>query len=229
MTKASVVIVSKNNEDQILDLLKMLSCQDFKDFEVIMIDLCSTDKTLTNAKHFPIKVFRLEAGEKNIPRAINSAARLCVGEVIFCLRGNVIPKNTNFISSGLKTFTGRKTALVFGPRIKKDEAPLVRLLNFRSWGNITSQSKKILLKEIKYIHLDAYAFRKKYWKIDRFPENDGIFIWEWARAQLKLGHKIIFNPQMAVVVQERTGLIKHLEEKTKINRLYHYFRTKEER
>lgn len=194
-----------------------------------MVDLCSTDQTLARAKSFPVKAFRLESSERNLPRAINSAARLCVGEIIFYLRGNVIPKNTNFISSGLKTFMKNKTALVFGPRIKKDEAPLVRLLNFRAWGNITSQSKEILPKEIKHIHLDACAFRKKYWKINRFSEKDGIFIWEWSQMQLKLGHKIIFNPQVTAVVQERTGLIKHFEEETRTNRLYHYFRKKVKR
>lgn len=191
-----------------------------------MVDLCSTDQTLAKVKSFPVKAFRLETSEKNLPKAINSAARLCAGEVIFCLRGNVIPKNANFISNGLKIFTQKQTALVFGPRIKKDEAPLVRLLNFRTWDNITSQSKEILLKEIRYIHLDACAFRKKYWKIDRFSENETIFIWEWSQTQLGLGHKIIFNPQMTTVVQERTGLIKHLKEKTRINRLYNNFKAR---
>lgn len=227
--KASIIIVSQNDEKHILNLLESLSFQDFKDFEVLLVDLCSTDQTLARAKSFPVKAFRLETSEKNIPKAINSAARLCAGEVIFCLRGNVIPKNINFISSGLKTFTQKKTALVFGPRIKMDEAPLVKLLNFRVWGNIDFQSKEILPKEIKFIHLDACAFRKKYWKIDRFPENEVVSVWEWSQAQLELEHKIIFNPQMAAVVQDRTGLIKYLGEKTRINRLYHYFRTREKR
>lgn len=227
--KASIIIVSQNDEKHILNLLESLSFQDFKDFEVLLVDLCSTDQTLAKAKSFPVKAFRLETSEKNLPKAINSAARLCAGEVIFCLRGNVIPKNANFISSGLKIFTQKQTALVFGPIIKKDEAPLVRLLNFRAWGNITSQSKKILLKEIKYIHLDACVFRKKYWKTDRFSENDEIFIWEWAWAQLKLGHKIFFNPQMATVVPGKTGLLKHLEEETRVNRLYNNFKARVKR
>lgn len=224
--KASIIIVSQNDEKHILNLLESLSFQNFKDFEVLLIDLRSTDQTLAKVKSFPVKAFRLETSEKNIPKAINSAARLCAGEVIFCLRGNVIPKNTNFISSGLKTFTQKKTALGFGPRIKMDEAPLVKLLNFRIWGNIDFQGKEILPKEIKCIHPDAYAFRKRYWEIDQFSENDETFFWEWSQAQLELGHKIIFNPQMATIVPGKTGLIKHLAEKTRINRLYNNFKAR---
>lgn len=227
--EASIIIISQNDEKHILDLLESLSLQDFKDFEVLMVDLCSTDQTLAKVKSFPIKIFRLGTSEKNLPRTINLAARLCAGKIIFCLRGNVIPKNKNFISSGLKTFTPEKTALGFGPRIKMDEAPLVKLLDFRSWGNLISQNKEILPNEIKYIHFDACAFRKKHWKVNQFPENEAIFIWKWSETQLELGHKIFFNPQMAAVVQEKTGLIKYLEERTKINRLYKDFKIKEER
>ncbi len=227
--KASIIIVSQNDEKHILNLLESLSFQDFKNFEVLMVDLCSTDQTLARVKPFPVKAFRLETSEKNLPKAINSAARLCAGEVIFYLRGNVIPKNTNFISSGLKIFTQKKTALGFGPKIKMDEAPLVKLLNFRTWGNIDFQGREILPKEIKYIHLDACAFRKRYWEIDQFSENDETFFWGWSRAQLELDHKIFFNPQMATVVPEKTGLIKHLKEKIRINRLYNNFKARVKR
>lgn len=227
--KASIIIVSQNDEKHILNLLESLSFQDFKDFEVLLVDLCSTDQTLARAKSFPVKAFRLETSEKNIPKAINSAARLCVGEIIFCLRGNVILKNTNFISSGLKIFMQGKTALGFGPRIKMDEAPLVKLLDFKSWSNLISQSKEILPKKIKYIHFDACAFRKKYWRVNQFSEDEAIFIWEWSETQLELGHKIFFNPQMATVVPGKTGLIKHLEEKTRVNRLYNNFKARAKR
>ena len=251
--KASIIIVSQNNEKHILNLLESLSLQDFKNFEVLMVDFCSTDQTLTRAKSFPIKAFRLESGEKNLPRAINLATKICQGEIIFCLGGNVVPKNTNFISSGLETFKNQKTALAFGPRIKKDEAPLVRLLNLKIWG-----------KEIKNIFLDACAFRKKFWESNQFSEkepdpafggvsgrvrwqscssaasiglhprgkpqgiqaipNNEISVWGWSLGQIEFGHKIIFNPQMATVVQEKTGLIKHLKEKARINKLYNYFK-----
>ncbi|MBU2595643.1 glycosyltransferase [Patescibacteria group bacterium] len=221
MTKASIIIVSKNNEREILDILKLLSLQDFKDFEVIIIDLCSTDQTLINVKHFPVKAFRLESGEKNLPRALNLGSKICLGEIIFSLAGKNIPKYNCFISSGLKALKNPKAALVYGPKIVEDEAPIVKILKVGGF-NKTNQ-------EMKGANLDVCAYKKQIWQKINFPENDESAIWEWSTKIIDLGFQIKFNPQMAASSKEKTGLLYYLKEELKKNRQFNDFqkRTKE--
>ena len=218
MTKASIIIVSKNNEKEILELLKLISLQDCKDFEVIIIDLCSTDKTLINAKHFPVKAFRLESGEKNLPQALNLGTKICLGEIIFSLSGKNIPKYDCFVSSGLKALRNPKTALVYGPKIVENEAPLVKILKI---GNLNK-----INQEIKNVNLDACAYKKKIWQKINFPENDEDAVWQWSAKIIELGYEIKFNPQMAISFKEKSGLFNYLQEKSRKNKKFKNFQNK---
>ena len=54
MPEISIIIRTKNEEAWIAHCLSMVYKQDFKDFEVILIDNRSTDNTVNIAKRFPI-------------------------------------------------------------------------------------------------------------------------------------------------------------------------------
>lgn len=218
MTKASIIIVSKNNEKEILELLKIISLQDFKDFEVIIIDLCSTDQTLINAKHFPVKAFRLQLGERNLPQALNLGSKICLGEIIFSLSGKNIPKYDCFVSSGLRALKNPKTALVYGPKIIEDEAPMVKILK------IAEPNKKD--QELKNANLDVCAFKKQIWQTLPFPENEESSLWEWITEIKNQGLKIKFNPQMAVRFRAKSGIFNYLQEKSKKDKKFKNFQNK---
>jgi cellulose synthase/poly-beta-1,6-N-acetylglucosamine synthase-like glycosyltransferase len=57
--KISIIVASRNNEETIDECLKSIFDQDYpqENIEVIVIDGCSTDKTVSKAKNFPTKVF----------------------------------------------------------------------------------------------------------------------------------------------------------------------------
>ena len=87
--KASIIIITKNNEKDITALLQALAIQDFKNFEVILVDFCSTDQTIARASSFPIKVIRMDSNQDyNFSQAINLAASVSRGKIIFCFKGN---------------------------------------------------------------------------------------------------------------------------------------------
>jgi glycosyltransferase involved in cell wall biosynthesis len=227
MKKASVVIVTQNNEKSIARLLEALAYQDFKDFEVIIVDLCSTDKTLINAKPYPVKVFRLESGKQSVTRALNLASRVCLAEDIFCVKGNNIPRYANFISSGLKILSRPKTVLCFGPKFRENEAPIVKLIDLGSWGELDDNDRLIQAQEIKDIYLDSCAYKKCFWQQYSFPEIDETSIWGWSSKFMNEDYKIYFNPLMAVMAHEKTGLINYFREKRKKQRLYSLYKEKE--
>ena len=51
--KLSVIIASYNHQDYIAETLESLEKQTFQDFEIIVVDDGSTDKTVEVAKNFP--------------------------------------------------------------------------------------------------------------------------------------------------------------------------------
>lgn len=225
MLKASVIIFTKNNENEIEDLMAALSRQNFKNFEVIIFDFCSTDRTLAKIKSLPIKIFRLESDQNNLSQVLNSISQKLANDFIFCLRGNAVPQFNDFISSTIKIFNNDKAVLCFGPKYKMNEAPIVNLLRPAPWFRILDDKPKpIKAKEIIEIKIDNCAFRRSFLQKNNLSPSLEIAIWPWAVSVLEENKRIYFNPKMAVRFKEKTGLINHLKEKSRINRLFHQFK-----
>lgn len=222
MVKASVIIITKNNEKHIANLLKALAYQDFKNFEVIIVDLCSTDMTLANAKPFPVKAFRLGPNE-NISRALNLTCQTSIGEVVFCLKGNNLPQKAGFISNGIKIVGLRGMALTYGPKFRENEAPIVKLIDPEIWRGLSEEIRIIEPKQIKDINFDACAFKKNLWEKVPFPENNGTALWQWSFLMMNQGLKISFNSHLAVLTREKTGLINFFREKRKKSQQFKIF------
>ena len=77
----SIIIRTKNEERWIVPCLKSIFSQTYKNFEIIIVDNCSTDKTIEKAKQFKIsKILKIN---KFLPgKAINLGIKNSKGNVI---------------------------------------------------------------------------------------------------------------------------------------------------
>ena len=76
----SVVIPAYNEEGYIGDLLNSIQAQIYKDYEVIVVDSYSSDKTKEIAKKFGARV--IETPKSNIATARNVGINAAKGEII---------------------------------------------------------------------------------------------------------------------------------------------------
>lgn len=91
--KVSVVVPSKNEEKDIKDCAESISKQDYKDFEFIVVDGNSKDKTREVAKKYGARVI-LEKPAMSPANARNIGAKAAKGEIIlFADSDNVLPKD----------------------------------------------------------------------------------------------------------------------------------------
>ena len=95
----SVVIITKNEEEYLPKLLKSLENQTFKDFEVIVSDADSTDKTREIAKQYGCRVVK-----GGLPaKGRNNGAKEAKHELLLFLDSDtVLPPN--FLKDNLKEF-----------------------------------------------------------------------------------------------------------------------------
>lgn len=86
---ASVIIPNWNGQHLLKDCLKSLSCQSFKDFEIILVDNASTDESLEYVvKNFPhVRIVKLE---KNFgfARAINEGVKISSANYVVFLNND---------------------------------------------------------------------------------------------------------------------------------------------
>ena len=115
--KISVIIPVWNREDKIINCLKSIEKQTFKDIEVIIIDDGSTDNTVSIIKDYingsllDIRLFQIDHSGVSIAR--NYGIDKCSGEYIFFLDSDdCIFKNT-FLETVYKTIIDKNCDIVF--------------------------------------------------------------------------------------------------------------------
>ncbi len=97
----SVIIPTLNEEKYIENCLKALSLQDYKDFEIIVVDSNSKDKTVKIAKKYTDKV--IVTKRKGVSYARNLGAKHANGKILLFLDADTIP-SFNLLKEIAKAF-----------------------------------------------------------------------------------------------------------------------------
>ncbi len=99
--KLSVVIPAHNEEKSIANTIKAVLAQDYQDFEVIVVDNASADKTYEVAKQFPIKV--VKESRKGLLWARECGRLNASGEIIVNIDADCLP-DKDWLSRGVNNF-----------------------------------------------------------------------------------------------------------------------------
>lgn len=195
----SIIIRSKNEERTISKLLKVLVEQTFQNFEIIMVDDNSTDKTLQIIEDFSkkltIKVVKLKPGEFNHPYSANLGASKARGKYLCFLVGHSLPFSKTWLADGLVNFKNPKVAGVtavyneipisyFFPQIGKlffRPSDKKRINYYRNMTNVCSLIRKDLWKK--------YPFDEK------LPECED---YDWACEMIARGYNVVKDPKFNV-------------------------------
>lgn len=227
--KASIIIRTKNEAKRMGDVLSVLSKQTEKDFEVIVVDSGSGDKTLDIVDNFKrdldIKVYKIKPEEFTYPFACNYGAEKANGEFLVYISGHSIPINNNWLEFGLKNFKEKNVGGVHGLVLASADASFwEKLLYF--------PSKFMKHKTVAgRIHMGILgntnaAIRKNLWQKHHFDENykDGGEDGEMARYILNHGYKIVLDPAFSVKHSHGFGLIKFVKRYIEWVKMYYRFR-----
>ena len=191
--KVSIIIRTKNEERWIEPCLQKIFTQKFKNFEVILVDNASRDKTVLKAKKYPIKIVKIK---KFLPgKAINFGIKKSKGSIIVCLSAHCIPVDDYWLTNLISNLKNSKIAGVYGR-----QKPLSYSSDFdkRDLFNLFGPDKKIQKKDT-FFHNANSAFKKSLWKKIPFDERtqhieDRI----WGHAVIQKGYNIIYEPEASV-------------------------------
>ena len=104
--ETSIIIRTKNEERWLGVVLKKISQQTYKKFEVIIVDSGSTDQTLEIAGRFGVKIFRIPPENFSYPYALNyGIERSSAGKYIVIISGHSVPVSETWLEDGLNNFS----------------------------------------------------------------------------------------------------------------------------
>ncbi len=197
MPKVSIIIRAKNEERYIGDTLAAAQRQRFRDFEVVLVDSGSTDRTVEIAGDLGATIVRIDPSGFTYGRALNLGIRASRGQLVVSLSAHATPESDEWLSSLVSGFRSTAIAGVYGRHIPRENASIFELLGMRLSG-VTSREARIQRESARFSNTNG-ALRRELWERAPFDENlPGAEDIEWARRMQRLGYAILYEPKAAV-------------------------------
>ena len=105
--KISIICVCLNSQETIYDCLFSISNQTYRDFELIIIDGNSTDKTLSIINNFKKEIPKikiLSEKDQGVYDAMNKGIKIADGEIIAFLNSDDFYSNKDVLNQIFKIF-----------------------------------------------------------------------------------------------------------------------------
>ena len=208
--KVSVIIPAYNAEETIGRCLESMTRQSFKNFEVIVVDDGSKDKTSEIVKGFSkVRLLR----QKNAGPAVarNNGAKAAKGEIIIFTDSDCVA-NSKWLEEMLKPFLYKNVAGVQGTYKSKQKEIIARLIQLEIEQRYVKMMKQ---KFIDFIGTYSAAYRKSVFvEMNGFDTSfpiasgeDTDFSFRVSRA----GYKMVFNQKAIIFHTHPTSLWKYLK------------------
>lgn len=125
--KISVIIPARNEEQYLEKTLQAVFSQNYPDFEVIVVDNASTDRTAQVAAKFP--VILLQENRQGTQWALECGRQKAGGEIIARLDADCLP-GPDWLAKGAAFFRDPKVVAASGPYYYYDAPFFLRVISF---------------------------------------------------------------------------------------------------
>ena len=191
----SIIIRTKNEERWISYCLKSIQKQTYNNYEIIIVDNLSNDKTVEKINKFNIK--KIINIKIFLPgKSLNEGVKNSKGKYIICLSAHCIPTNKFWLSTLVKTIEEfPNAAAVYG---KQEPMSFTDDNDKRDMNIIFGLDRKIQIKD-NFFH-NANSIIKRKLLVD-YPFDNNITNIEdriWAKKILSKGFNIIYEPKASV-------------------------------
>ncbi len=197
----SWVIRTKNEEKWLAKVLETLFLQSRLDFEIIIVDSGSTDKTLEIASSFPIrKIMKILPEEFNYSYALNLGIQEAWGKYLGIISAHSLPISRTWYAEAFRNFADPKVACVGGQYTSLPDGSYNEKL-----GDLRYHIYRISQSDLfKGVQREEYfreitntncIIRKDLWAI--YPFDEGLRESEdmdWAMEMRARGYKTVFDP-----------------------------------
>ena len=205
MSKVTVIIRCKNSDWVIAQALAGLYSQSFKDFELLVVDSGSTDRTLEIVKQFPHRLIEIEPTQYYPGSVLNMAIEKSESEIIVFLNSDTVPLRKDTLQKLVSAFDDEETKAALTRQIPRPEADTwVRRDYAQSFPDTNETPDWITLS------LPMAAMRRTTWQEHKFYTD----AWasedtEWGKWAVDQGYKIQYVKD-AIVMHSHNYTLKQI-------------------
>jgi len=186
---ASIVIRTYNEEKHLDNLLVEVNKQkcDLFDFEVVVVDSGSTDRTLEIANKHGCRVTHIKKSEFTFGRSLNMGCKFAKGDFLVFISGHCIPTNDQWLDELCKPLLDKQVAYSYGRQQGKDTTKYSEYRHFEKWFPMYSK-----LPQVGFFcnNANAAITRQAWLKFEFNEELTGLEDMHLAKLLVESGDKV---------------------------------------
>jgi len=199
---ASIVIRAYNEAQHLPEVLRRLSRQTTRDFEVILVDSGSTDTTREIATAAGARVVQIAKSEFTFGRSLNRGCAAARGRYLVMLSGHCYPGSPSWLEEILAPFAEPGIATVYGCQ---RGGPRTKFSEHRHFAT-TFPARSAIPQDGFFCNNANCAIRADLWRLRHYDETlTGLEDLDWARWATEHGHRVAY---------QFTARVAHLHDET---------------
>ena len=193
--KISVIVRAKNEEEWLQSCLFAVSHQDYSEFEIILVNNESTDRTPEIALKYGCKIVTISEEDFNFSRALNWGIQASTGDLIAIISGHCVPAHEQWLARMAMHFKKEKIVAVYG---RQEPLPDTNASDKRDLWITFGLDRKIQKKDYFFHNANSMIRRSMWEKIPFSEQIHGVEDQDWAKKVLQRGNQIVYEPSASV-------------------------------
>ncbi len=194
----SIIIRAYNEENNIGKLLSLIKRQKLSyDYEIIVVDSGSIDKTIMIAKQFDVKIINIKPEEFSFGYSLNKGIEQASGEICVFISAHCFPVNEKWLEELVTPLLkNKRIGLVYGKQRGGDMSKFSEKEIFKKWypENIDG------IQNHPFSNNANTAIRKNIWEECKYDETlTGLEDLDWAKKVLDKGFLIYYSSKAEVL------------------------------
>lgn len=197
MPETSIIVRAFNEQRYIGSVFEAIEKQAYDDYEVLLVDSYSTDRTVEIAEKHCDRILNVHPRDFTFGHSLNVGCEAARGQYLVMVSAHAIPASDAWLGSlvrHLKDDSG--VAMVYGRHVGAD---VTKFSEKRDFARLFDGTPKRVLGLDTYSNNANSAIRKTLWDKHPFDEYlTGLEDIAWARFFADLGYAVVYEPEAAV-------------------------------
>lgn len=192
----SIVIRAFNEERWLPELFEALHRQEYRNFETLVVDSGSVDRTRDIASANGARLVRLRSEDFTFGYSLNIGIEAALGSFIAIISAHAIPTDEHWLSRLVAPLRRPATAMVFGGQ--RGHA-VSKFSEARDFERVFHSKPMSMDDDHVFVNNANSAIRKDLWEQHRFDEGlPGLEDAEWAKYWIPRGLEVFYEPSACV-------------------------------